>query len=251
MQAHEVLDEAYRLGIRYIDCARSYGLSEEFVAHGCKTAHRDCGRGVVGSKWGYECAEIALRFKSELSRLAFRALACHFLVRTSWTSMQRFRSLATRSMQSEAIASLNVLLAHFADTAGWRINVDDGEAHEVKKHTVAQHERQLDDACHSRRQAQPLPDPFGHRGERRSRGAGGARGPRQAPVTRGWRRRVGLASASQAARAGDGSHCGRCTPLCVRAGHVQPARPVRRPFPRGGSKGASSLSSRRGLQTAG
>lgn len=48
-------------------------------------------------------------------------------------------------MQSEAIASLNVLLAHFADTAGWRINVDDGEAHEVKKHTVAQHERQLDE----------------------------------------------------------------------------------------------------------
>ena len=32
VQAHEVLDEAYRLGLRYIDCARSYGLSEEFVA---------------------------------------------------------------------------------------------------------------------------------------------------------------------------------------------------------------------------
>ena len=48
-------------------------------------------------------------------------------------------------MQSEAIASLNVLLAHFADTAGWRINVDDGRAHEVKKHTVAQHEQQLNE----------------------------------------------------------------------------------------------------------
>ena len=30
--AHTVLDEAYALGIRYFDCARSYGLSEKFVA---------------------------------------------------------------------------------------------------------------------------------------------------------------------------------------------------------------------------
>ena len=30
-----------------------------------------------------------------------------------------------------------------ADTAAWRIQVDDGEAHEVKKHTVEQHQRQL------------------------------------------------------------------------------------------------------------
>ena len=28
-------------------------------------------------------------------------------------------------------------------TAEWRVNVGDGEAHEVKKHTVAQHRRQL------------------------------------------------------------------------------------------------------------
>ena len=31
-QAHEVLDAAFAVGVRYFDCARSYGLSEEFVA---------------------------------------------------------------------------------------------------------------------------------------------------------------------------------------------------------------------------
>ena len=57
MQAHEVLDEAYRLGIRYIDCARSYGLSEEFVASWlAKQPTEIAAEVVVGSKWGYECA---------------------------------------------------------------------------------------------------------------------------------------------------------------------------------------------------
>jgi aryl-alcohol dehydrogenase-like predicted oxidoreductase len=84
VQAHEVLDEAYRLGLRYIDCARSYGLSEEFVASWLAKQTADVAAAMVcGSKWGYEY------------------------------------------------------------TAAWRIQVEDGEAHEVKKHTVEQHERQL------------------------------------------------------------------------------------------------------------
>ncbi|HXZ98711.1 MAG TPA: aldo/keto reductase [Candidatus Binatia bacterium] len=47
----EVLDAAYAAGIRYIDCARSYGSSEAFVAGwlGRRTADDV----VVGSKWGY------------------------------------------------------------------------------------------------------------------------------------------------------------------------------------------------------
>ena len=84
--AHEVLNEAYALGIRYVDCARSYGESEEFVASWLDAQPADVAEAmVVGSKWGYEY------------------------------------------------------------TAGWRIQVDEGEAHEVKKHTVAQHLRQLDE----------------------------------------------------------------------------------------------------------
>jgi len=79
--AHAVLDEAVRLGLRYIDCARSYGLSEDFVASWM--SRRDGQHCVVGSKWGYEY------------------------------------------------------------TAEWRIQVDEGEAHEVKKHTVEQLSRQL------------------------------------------------------------------------------------------------------------
>ena len=84
LQAHQVLDAAYELGLRYFDCARSYGLSEEFVATWLADKSAAVSSSVVcGSKWGYEY------------------------------------------------------------TAGWRIQVGDGEAHEVKKHTVAQHVSQL------------------------------------------------------------------------------------------------------------
>ena len=82
--AETVLSEAYALGIRYIDCARSYGLSEDFVASWL-AKNPDKADVVVGSKWGYEY------------------------------------------------------------TANWRIEVGEGEAHEVKKHTVEQHTRQLDE----------------------------------------------------------------------------------------------------------
>jgi aryl-alcohol dehydrogenase-like predicted oxidoreductase len=46
----ELLDEAYRRGVRYVDVARSYGRAEEFLA-GWVPKHADV---VVGSKWGYE-----------------------------------------------------------------------------------------------------------------------------------------------------------------------------------------------------
>ena len=81
--AHAVLDEAYALGLRYIDCARSYGLSEQFVASWLAARPEVAEAVVVGSKWGYEY------------------------------------------------------------TADWRVQVGEGEAHEVKKHTVDQHVRQL------------------------------------------------------------------------------------------------------------
>jgi aryl-alcohol dehydrogenase-like predicted oxidoreductase len=50
---HSVLDSAYERGVRYFDVARSYGLSEAFLASWLQ------GRGLgpaevgVGSKWGY------------------------------------------------------------------------------------------------------------------------------------------------------------------------------------------------------
>jgi aryl-alcohol dehydrogenase-like predicted oxidoreductase len=47
-QAHAVMSEAYALGIRYFDVARSYGLGEEFVA-----SWRAPSDAVIGSKWGY------------------------------------------------------------------------------------------------------------------------------------------------------------------------------------------------------
>ncbi|MGA4843072.1 aldo/keto reductase [Streptomyces sp. G45] len=48
----ELLDAAYALGVRYVDVARSYGRSEEFLADWLR-ARPDARDVVVGSKWGY------------------------------------------------------------------------------------------------------------------------------------------------------------------------------------------------------
>jgi aryl-alcohol dehydrogenase-like predicted oxidoreductase len=48
---YDVLDDAYRAGVRWIDVARSYGLAEEFLAGWlADRAHPDV---TVSSKWGY------------------------------------------------------------------------------------------------------------------------------------------------------------------------------------------------------
>ncbi|HBF82920.1 MAG TPA: aldo/keto reductase [Streptomyces sp.] len=51
-RTHELLDAAYAQGVRYVDAARSYGRSEEFLA-GWLAAHPEADDVVVGSKWGY------------------------------------------------------------------------------------------------------------------------------------------------------------------------------------------------------
>ncbi|WP_090098087.1 aldo/keto reductase [Lentzea jiangxiensis] len=48
-QCHRVLDTAYELGIRWVDAARSYGLSEDFLSSWLP-GHDDV---TVSSKWGY------------------------------------------------------------------------------------------------------------------------------------------------------------------------------------------------------
>ncbi|ANZ42075.1 aldo/keto reductase [Lentzea guizhouensis] len=48
-QCHLVLDEAYALGVRWVDAARSYGLSEQFLSEWLP-GHDDV---TVSSKWGY------------------------------------------------------------------------------------------------------------------------------------------------------------------------------------------------------
>jgi aryl-alcohol dehydrogenase-like predicted oxidoreductase len=51
-RAHQVLDAAYAGGVRYLDAARSYGRSEEFLASWL-AARPDVADVTVGSKWGY------------------------------------------------------------------------------------------------------------------------------------------------------------------------------------------------------
>src|SRR3954453_8471470 len=50
-RAHLLLDEAYAAGVRYVDMARSYGRSEEFLADWLRG--RPDADVVTGSKWGY------------------------------------------------------------------------------------------------------------------------------------------------------------------------------------------------------
>jgi aryl-alcohol dehydrogenase-like predicted oxidoreductase len=51
-RTHELLDAAYAQGVRYIDVARSYGRSEEFLADWLRS-RPGVDDVVVGSKWGY------------------------------------------------------------------------------------------------------------------------------------------------------------------------------------------------------
>jgi aryl-alcohol dehydrogenase-like predicted oxidoreductase len=55
MQAHshQVLDEAWALGVRYFDAARSYGRAEEFLGAWLRLKNLPKEQVVVGSKWGY------------------------------------------------------------------------------------------------------------------------------------------------------------------------------------------------------
>jgi aryl-alcohol dehydrogenase-like predicted oxidoreductase len=51
--AHAVLDAAHDAGVRYFDCARSYGRAEDFVASWLKKSDIEPAEVVVASKWGY------------------------------------------------------------------------------------------------------------------------------------------------------------------------------------------------------
>ncbi len=52
-RTHKVLDEAWRLGIRYFDAAQSYGKAEEFLSSWLSQRVVPVSEVAVGSKWGY------------------------------------------------------------------------------------------------------------------------------------------------------------------------------------------------------
>jgi aryl-alcohol dehydrogenase-like predicted oxidoreductase len=53
LRAHQVLDTGFEAGIRCIDCARSYGRAEDFVASWLRKRQIEPGEITVASKWGY------------------------------------------------------------------------------------------------------------------------------------------------------------------------------------------------------
>jgi len=52
-RAHLLLDEAWELGIRYVDAARSYGLAKEFLGSWLGAHPERRAQLTIGSKWGY------------------------------------------------------------------------------------------------------------------------------------------------------------------------------------------------------
>lgn len=52
-RTHEVLDAAYRAGVKQFDAARSYGRAEEFLGSWLRTRSVEPGSVTVSSKWGY------------------------------------------------------------------------------------------------------------------------------------------------------------------------------------------------------
>jgi aryl-alcohol dehydrogenase-like predicted oxidoreductase len=52
-RTHELLDQAWRAGVRYFDAARSYGLAEEFLGEWLAAEPSRRAELTVGSKWGY------------------------------------------------------------------------------------------------------------------------------------------------------------------------------------------------------
>lgn len=53
VRAHRVLDNAYAMGVRYFDAARSYGRAEEFLGSWLRGRGLSPSDVVLGSKWGY------------------------------------------------------------------------------------------------------------------------------------------------------------------------------------------------------
>jgi len=53
-RAHQLLDTAWALGIRYVDVARSYGFAEMFVGSWLDEYPQRRAALTIGSKWGYE-----------------------------------------------------------------------------------------------------------------------------------------------------------------------------------------------------
>ncbi len=53
IQAHQVLDAAWKAGIRYFDAARSYGRAEQFLSSWLASRHNSSANIAIGSKWGY------------------------------------------------------------------------------------------------------------------------------------------------------------------------------------------------------
>ena len=51
--AHDVLNAAFDVGIRYFDVARSYGKAEEFLGSWLRSRNLPFGTTTIGSKWGY------------------------------------------------------------------------------------------------------------------------------------------------------------------------------------------------------
>lgn len=111
-QANTVMDRLFSLSVdnvAWLDCARSYGLSEKFVGEYLKSNNIKPDEVYVSSKWGYTVSDLVLM------------VARH----------------------TAPITTLN--LVFFQYVADWKVSLEEGKPHEVRDHSAEKFLKQVEE----------------------------------------------------------------------------------------------------------
>ena len=129
-RAWEVLDAAWALGLRYFDCARSYGRSEEFLSGWLKEKQLRKEDVAVGSKWGYRyTAAWRVDTGGEPHEVKDHSLS-HLLHQEQETQELlgqhlRLYQIHSATLESGVLENAEVLdqLREFRTARGWRVGL--------------------------------------------------------------------------------------------------------------------------------
>ena len=142
-RAWRVLDRAWDLGVRYFDCARSYGRSEEFLSNWLQHKQLRPEEIAVGSKWGYRyTADWRINTKGEPHEVKDHSLS-HLDKQEQETKAflgphLRLYQIHSATLESGVLDNAEVLarLRSLREENGWRIGLSlsgVGQAATLKK----------------------------------------------------------------------------------------------------------------------
>ena len=130
--AHETLDAAWAMGVRYFDCARSYGASEEFLSSWLQSRNIPNDKCVVGSK----CLQVV---SLVLKKLLLDALREHVLgnggddvLRVVLLGVDPPHSLVER----QCVATGQLIDLHHRLAHGGRVLLDHLNAHRIVENSA-------------------------------------------------------------------------------------------------------------------